>query len=249
MKLYTFKGIGKLQFVVVAESDPGATCPAHPANIYSAASVSALFRGRFHVVNEEHPVPIARLWLMLIFLTATVSILATTGALAPQAALAAAKDDDDKEASAKKESATLGAVGGLSVISANSTFLLIGVTADAFAKDVYGPEQVRGIMKPIIKQLDAVSNLLRKVQDEGLGEQDDDFIDQIVELYRLLQDEARALDKYVVKKGEPEAKAFEKARKAALKALGKLTGEDKKEDDEKEDDEKEDEDEDEKKEE
>jgi hypothetical protein len=159
-------------------------------------------------------------------------------ALAPMAAHAAAKDveekDAEKDAGAKKESATLGAVGGLSVISANSTFLLIGVTADAFAKEVYTPEQVRGIMKPIIKQLDAVSNLLRKVQEEGLSEQDDDYIDQIVELYRLLQDEARALDKFVVRKGDGEAKSFEKTRKAALKALGKLTGEDKDDDEEKE---------------
>jgi cob(I)alamin adenosyltransferase len=152
----------------------------------------------------------------------------------PRVAGAAPKAEaEEKDEDTKKESATLGAVGGLSVITANSTFLLIGVTADAFAKDAYKPDQVRGIMKPIIKQLDAVSNLLRKVQEEGLSEQDDDYIDQIVELYRLLQDEARALDKFVIKKGESEAKAFEKARKAALKALGKLTGEDK-DDEEKE---------------
>lgn len=173
--------------------------------------------------------PVVRPWLSLVVLTAVFAV-----ALAPVATTAAAKDDEEKDTDAKKESATLGAVGGLSVISANSTFLLIGVTADAFAKDVYTPEQVRGIMKPIIKQLDAVSTLLRKVQEEGLSEQDDDYIDQIVELYRLLQNEARALDKFVIKKGEADAKSFEKARKAALKALGKLTGEDNDEDEEKE---------------
>jgi cob(I)alamin adenosyltransferase len=170
-----------------------------------------------------------------LFVLTAVFAVAFAPLASPVVARAAAKDDEDeKDDDAKKGAATLGAVGGLSVISANSTILLIGVTADAFAKDVYKPEQVRAIMKPIIKQLDAVSNLLRKVQEAGLSEQDDDYVDQIIEMYRLLQDEARALDKFVIKKGESEAKAFEKARQAAVKALGKLTGEDKDEDEEKE---------------
>jgi hypothetical protein len=179
-------------------------------------------------------VPVVRPWLPLIVLTAVIAV-ALAPLSSPVVARAAAKDEEEeKDEDAKKGSATLGAVGGLSVITANSTFLLIGVTADAFAKDAYTPDQVRGIMKPIIKQLDAVSNLLRKVQEEGLSEQDDDYIDQIVELYRLLQDEARGLDKFVIKRGDSELKGFDKARKAALKALNKLSGEDKDEEEKEE---------------
>lgn len=161
-----------------------------------------------------------RPWLCLL-------IVASLFACGPALQTTRAADDDDK--AEKAAAAQLEAIGGLSMVTARNTFLLIGVTADAFAKQAYKGDQVEAIMKSVIRQLDTVSNQLRKLQDAELSEANDQYVDQIVSVYRLLQDQARALDKFVAKPGEGTANAFEKARKAALTALDKLAGDDKEE--------------------
>ena len=66
-------------------------------------------------------------------------------------------EDDEEDKSEKAEEAKLEAIGGLSMVTARNTFLLIGVTADAFAKQAYKGEQVEAIMKAVIRQLDTVT--------------------------------------------------------------------------------------------
>lgn len=160
-------------------------------------------------------------------------------ALAPGPVLTRAEEKDEDVDGAAKEAAKLEAIGGLSMVTARNTYLLIGVTADSFVKDVHTPDQVQAIMKAVVAQLDAVNGQLKKMQKTGLSEANDEYVDQIVSVYELLQEEARALTKFVAKKGEARATAFEKARKAAEEAIEKLAGDDKS-DDEKPDEEKKD---------
>src|SRR5689334_2611661 len=68
--------------------------------------------------------------------------------------------------------ATLQAVGGLGVGHIQSSLGLIGVTADAFAKDVYSPKQVEDLMNGTINGIEAVKKLLRRLQETDLTDDD-----------------------------------------------------------------------------
>lgn len=166
-----------------------------------------------------------RHWLPLTVIAVVIALLSS-----PIAVRAAKDEDDDDDVAA----AQLSAVGGLSMITAQQSVLIVGMTSDAFVKDVYTPDQVQTFVKATIAQLDAVKGLLQKMRDAGLSDEDDASIEKFIDFYGLVQDEAKALGKFVTKRGAAEAKAFEKARDAALKALDKLSAKD----DDKDDDDK-----------
>lgn len=159
-----------------------------------------------------------RLWLCLFVMASLLTLVNGNST-------ATAQDEDDEEPEATQTDANqLEAIGGLSMVTARNTFLLIGVTADAYAKKAYKADRVQSIMKAVIPQLDAVSGQLQKLQKSELGEANNEYIKQIVALYSLLKVQARSLNKYVVKPDEGTLKNFEKARQSALAALDKLTG-------------------------
>jgi hypothetical protein len=166
-----------------------------------------------------------RRWLPLSVFALMIALLSS-----PIAVRAAKDDDDDDEVAA----AQVAAVGGLSMVTAQQSMLIVGMTSDAFVKDVYTADEVQTFVKATIAQLDAVKGLLQKMRDAGLSDEDDASIEKFIDFYGLVQDEAKALGKFVTKRGAAEAKAFEKAREAALKGLDKLsTKDDDKDDDDK----------------
>ena len=144
---------------------------------------------------------------------ALLGIAATIATSAPQ-----------PETSRNGAAVKLEAIGGLAASNAQHTFLLLRATSDAFKKDVYDARQVRTAARGVVRQLDTVCGLLRRVQDSGLSDEDDDYVDRLVESYRLLSDEARALNRYAEKRGESEANALERAREASHRSLKSLLG-------------------------
>jgi hypothetical protein len=170
--------------------------------------------------------PHIRRWLPLTVLALVVAMLS-----APIAVRAAKDDDDDDDE--KAGAAQLSAIGGMAMVTAQQSALIVGMTADAFSKDVYTPDQVQAFIKATTAQLEAVKALLQKVRDAGLSDDDDGAIEKFMDAYSLIQEEAAALEKFVAKRGAAEAKAFEKARDKALKALDKLSTKDDDDDDKK----------------
>lgn len=129
--------------------------------------------------------------------------------------------DDDDEADPALE-----CVGGLSVAHGHTSLALIGVTADAFAKDVYPAETVAELMGGLIGGIDANKKMLRKLQaSDELSDEDEAYVDGVLGLYNALEAEAKALIKFTKSKSEADAMAFEKARLAAVAKLNKLLGE------------------------
>lgn len=129
-------------------------------------------------------------------------------------------------AAEEEEDPVLAAVGGLSVGHMHTSQGLIGVTADAFAKDVYEAETVAELMGGLIGGIEANKKLLRKLQETELSDEDEQFIDGIIGVYNSLDAEAKSLIKFSTSKSQTDAKAFEKARKTAVARLQKLLGED-----------------------
>jgi hypothetical protein len=119
--------------------------------------------------------------------------------------------------------ATLQAVGGLGVGHIQSSLGLIGVTADAFAKDVYTAKQVEDLMNGTINGIEAVKKLLRRLQETDLSDDDEEYIDRMINVYNALQKEAKALVAFAKSKKPADAEIFDSARKAAVTKLGQLT--------------------------
>ncbi|MBM4074369.1 MAG: hypothetical protein FJ267_01835 [Planctomycetes bacterium] len=120
----------------------------------------------------------------------------------------------------------LRAVGGLGVEHIQSTLGLIGVTADAYAKEVYTPEKVTNLMDSTITGIESVKKLLRKLQDTKLSVDDEEIIDRMIGAYNALQREATALSTLVKTKKPSDADAFSKARKTAIEKIDQLTADD-----------------------
>ncbi len=118
--------------------------------------------------------------------------------------------------------AALEAIGGLAVGHVQSTMGFVGVTADAFAKEVYKPAQVEELMTGVVNSIDATKKLLRKLQDTELSDEDEAFLDGLIGVYNALQVEAKALIKFSQTKNAADAEAFEKARKAVVSKYEKL---------------------------
>jgi len=120
-------------------------------------------------------------------------------------------------------SPALQAVGGLGIGHIQSTLGLIGVTADAFAKEAYDTKKVDGLMKSTNDGIEVAKKLLRKLQDTKLSAADEDFIDRMIGAYNALQREAKALSSFARSRKPADAEAFSKARKLAIEKIDKLT--------------------------
>ncbi|HEY4263303.1 MAG TPA: hypothetical protein VGM98_24285 [Schlesneria sp.] len=123
--------------------------------------------------------------------------------------------------------AILQAVGGLGIGHIQSSLGLIGVTADAFAKDVYTPKQVEDLMNGTINGIESVKKLLRRLQDNELTDDDKEYIDRMINVYNALQREAKSLVTFAKSKKPADAEIFDTARKAAVLKLAQLTEGDK----------------------
>jgi hypothetical protein len=128
-----------------------------------------------------------------------------------------------QDAATEAANAPLQAVGGLGVGHIQSSLGLIGVTADAFAKDVYTARQVEDLMNGTINGIEAVKKLLRKLQDAKLTDDDEEYIDRMVTVFNALQREAKALITYAKSRKPADAEVFDAARKSALTKLNQLT--------------------------
>lgn len=128
--------------------------------------------------------------------------------------------------SEEEGSPALQAVGGLGIGHIQSTLGLIGVTADAFAKDAYDTKKVDGLMISTINSIEVVKKLLRRLQDTKLSADDDDFLDRMIGAYNALQREAKALSNFAKSRKPADAEVFAKARKMAIDKIDKLTVDD-----------------------
>ena len=131
-------------------------------------------------------------------------------------------ESSDAEA-AEGVNLALQAVGGLGIGHIQSTLGLIGVTADAFAKEAYDAKKVEGLMISTINGIDDVKKLLRKLQDSKLSADDEEFINRMLGAYIALQREAKALSTFAKSRKSADAETFARARKLAIEKIDKLT--------------------------
>ncbi|MCA8987817.1 MAG: hypothetical protein KDA78_09270 [Planctomycetaceae bacterium] len=147
------------------------------------------------------------------FLRLTTFSLAICFAISATTATAQAADDG-----------RLAAIGGLSAAHMYTTYIAIGATADAFGNDVYETKQVQDIMGGMVGMIDTLKKQLLLVQENCEDPSDKDYIDETIQVYNLLQEEARQLSTFAKTRDVADHRAYEKARTTVWPRIEKLLG-------------------------
>lgn len=118
----------------------------------------------------------------------------------------------------------LTAVGGLSAGYMYTSYVAIGSIADAFGGDVYEPKQVQDLMEGMVGMMDNIKKQVLKVQEHCDDEEDKQYLEDTLDVFTLLQEEARQLSKFSASRDVADYRAYERARTKAWAKIQKLLG-------------------------
>lgn len=115
----------------------------------------------------------------------------------------------------------IGALGGSHVYT---TYGYIGVIADGVPKDTYSEEKVRELMAEVIAMNDNLVAQLAKVRATSLMPEDIEALDQMIEIYSLLREQAEALNAFTQSRTQEHANEFERLRTTVWPKISLLLG-------------------------
>lgn len=125
---------------------------------------------------------------------------------------------------ADEDDGRLSAIGGLSAAHMYTTYIAIGAVADAFGNDIYETDQVQDIMGGLVGMIDKIKKQLLLVQESCEDKADQDYFDETIQIYTLLQEEARQLSMFSKSRDTADHRAYEKARTTVWPRIEKLLG-------------------------
>jgi hypothetical protein len=137
---------------------------------------------------------------------------------------AAPASPDEPETPIDPESDRLYLIGAMGGSHVYTTYAYIGVLADSLSKDVYTNEQVTELLNETVAMSESLLKQLRKVRAGGLSETDAQAIENMIEIYRLLQDEARAAAKFAESRAMEDAEKFDQVRTTVWPRISALLG-------------------------
>ncbi len=107
---------------------------------------------------------------------------------------APAQEEKPKESpkEGSKEDPRLVAIGGLAGSSVYYSFVIVGMTADAFAKEVYDADQVKQITDEVCALTKTNAGQLRDVRKMELTDSDAGLVDEILATLEVIQKYARS---------------------------------------------------------
>ena len=141
---------------------------------------------------------------------------------APEDAAPASPDEPETPVDPEADRLYLiGAMGGSHVYT---TYAYIGVLADSLSKDLYTNDQIKELLNETVAMSESLLKQLRKVRAGGLSETDAAAIDNMIEIYKLLQDEARAAAKFAESRATADAEKFDQVRTTVWPRISALLG-------------------------
>lgn len=123
-----------------------------------------------------------------------------------------------------KEDDRLVCIGALSGAHIYTTYGYIGGVADLYGHQVYKADRVQDLMREVVGVANVSIKQLRKVREGIVDAGDKQVIDDMCEVYDLLQKEALALSAYARTSDKRELDAFEKARNDVWPKIRKVLG-------------------------
>lgn len=115
----------------------------------------------------------------------------------------------------------IGAMGGSLVYT---TYAYIGVLADSLSKDLYTTQQVQELLKETIAMSQSLIKRLERVRAGGLTEEDQEAIDKMIAIHKLLQDQAQAASRFAATRSAQDAETFDTARSTVWPRISQLLG-------------------------
>lgn len=131
---------------------------------------------------------------------------------------------DSPEAPLEPEADRLYLIGALGGAHVYTTYAYIGVLADGLSKDLYTAEQTKTLLAEVISVSDSLIKNLTRVRDGGLSEADAASIENMIDIYRLLQDEAKAASAFSESRSVEDAQKFEETRTTVWPKISDLLG-------------------------
>ena len=114
-------------------------------------------------------------------------------------------------------------IGSLAASHVYTSYGFIGVTADAVDTGSLTSAQVIDLMKEVTSMIEINVKALQRVR-AGVGEQDREFLNELLQVYVLLQQEVDTLVTYARTKSTADGEAYESAREAAWLRIKGLLG-------------------------
>lgn len=115
-------------------------------------------------------------------------------------------------------------IGALAGAHIYTTYGYVGTVADAFAHDVYNADKVQNLMKEVIGLSDVSVKQLKTVRNGNIIDSDKKVIDDVIEVYGLLSEEARALSDYTRSKDKGDLQKYENARTTVWPKIKSVLG-------------------------
>jgi hypothetical protein len=151
-----------------------------------------------------------------LLLVASVSLL-----ILPVLCRAQEKEKKEEESKTDDRLVCIGALAGAHIYT---TYGYVGTVADAYAHEVYKADKVQDLMKEVVGLADVSVKQLKAVRNGSIVESDKKVIDDVIEVYGLLKEEAQALSDYTKSKDQDELKKYEKARTTAWPKIKTVLG-------------------------
>lgn len=115
----------------------------------------------------------------------------------------------------------IGALGGAHVYT---TYAYIGVLADGLSKELYKADQTKELLSEIVSVSDSLIKNLGRVSAGGVSAADSTAINNMIDIYKLLQGEAKAAIAFTDSRTPEDAEKFDAARKAVWPKIADLLG-------------------------
>ena len=115
----------------------------------------------------------------------------------------------------------IGALGGAHVYT---TYAYIGVLADGLSKELYTDQQTTELLGEVVTVSDSLIKNMERVRDGGLSEADTEAINNMIDIYKLLKDEANAAIKFTQTRAVEDAEQFDQIRTTVWPKISALLG-------------------------
>jgi hypothetical protein len=128
------------------------------------------------------------------------------------------------QALAQQDDVRLVAIGALAGSNVYTTYGYIGTVADLLAYEKYDSARVQALMKEVAALSEASIKQLQRVRATDIIDNDKKALDDMVAIYRLLQQEANALSDYSVSKSKDHLDAYNTARTTVWPKIKTILG-------------------------
>jgi hypothetical protein len=133
--------------------------------------------------------------------------------------------DADGKKPVRPPDAVLSLVGGLTTAHLYQSYLNIGLTADAVARDVYKIEEGKELLDGVSRMMDVVERQLAQLPESELQPEERRHLDKVRRLLSLLRSAVKELKSFWDTGDEDYVRRFQKLRKDVQQELDKLLAE------------------------